>query len=125
MREPFRSERAPQPKGPYSQAIIAGGRQLWISGQLPLDPATGALAGPDFATQAVQVFTNLQAIAEDAGGSLAQAIKVHIYLHNNDDFAELNTIYPRFFRHPLPARTTIQSNLRGILIEVDAVIALE
>jgi 2-iminobutanoate/2-iminopropanoate deaminase len=125
MREVVATAAAPTPKGPYSQAIVSAGRQLWIAGQLPLDPATGALVGSEIERQAEQVFANLQALAEAAGGSLAQAVKVQIYLHDNADFARMNAVYERFFPQPRPARTTIQSSLRGILIEADAVIALE
>lgn len=125
MRQPFFTPQVYPPKGPYSQAILTSGKQLWVAGQTPLDPKTGELVLGDFETQAVQVFENLKTIVENAGGNLSKVIKVQVYLKDNVHFQQLNEIYVRYFPEPLPARTTIQSDLRGILIEVDAVIALD
>lgn len=125
MREPFATDRLPTPKNPYSQAIITSGRQLWISGQVPVDPATGEVISGDFAAQAERVFTNIQTMVEAAGGSLANAVKVQVYLRSLDYFAELNAIYARYFPEPRPARTTVPVELRGFLIEVDVVVALD
>jgi 2-iminobutanoate/2-iminopropanoate deaminase len=125
MREPFATEKLPTPRNPYSQAIIASGRQLWISGQVPVDPATGAVVAGDFAAQAVQVFENIKTMVEAAGGSMAGAVKVQVYLRSLDDFTEMNAIYARYFPEPRPARTTVPVELRGFLIEVDVVFALD
>jgi len=125
MREPFFSSRAPKPRGPYSHAIVTSGKQLWVSGQLPIDPQTGEIVSDEFEEQAIQTFENLKAIVEDAGGSLQKAIKVQVYLKDTRYFDAMNEIYRRYFQEPFPARTTIQTNLRISLIEVDAVIALE
>jgi 2-iminobutanoate/2-iminopropanoate deaminase len=125
MREPFNTDRLPTPRNPYSQAIIASGRQLWISGQTPADPATGEQVGGDFERQALQVFENVKTLVEAAGGSLANAIKTQIYLTTMDHFAQMNAAYVRYFPEPRPARTTVAVDLRGFLIEVDVVVALD
>lgn len=125
MKTPVRTDAAPAPKGPYSQAIVAGsGRTLYISGQGPVDPASGEFVLGSFEEQARLTLSNLQRVAEAGGGSLAKAVKVQVYLSDMSNFAQLNEIYPEFFPEPLPARTTVQSNL-GFAIEVDAVIVLE
>lgn len=124
MREPFTSPRLPKPKQPYSHGIITSGKQLWLSGILPIIPETGEFALRVFETQAVQTFENLRTAVEDAGGSLANAIKVNVYLYDTAFHFAMNDIFARYFEPPYPARTTIQSMLRASLIEVDAVIAL-
>ena len=125
MRQTFNSGRMFKSETPYSHAVLTSGRQLWVSGQLPVDPASGVIACSRFEDQAVQVFENLKSVVEDAGGTLAQAVKVQVYLKHNSDFEAMNQVYRCYFQEPFPARTTIQSDLRLSLIEVDAVIALE
>jgi 2-iminobutanoate/2-iminopropanoate deaminase len=125
MRDQFQTAHAPSPRGPYSQAIITQGRQLWVSGQIPVDPQTGQLVEGGFEAQAHQVFRNVKAVVENAGGSLASTIKAQVYLHDLRDRAALNAIFAQYFPLPYPARTTIQSNLGEVLIEVDVVVALE
>lgn len=125
MRQTFLTIQAPKPRGPYSHAVICSGRQLWVSGQLPIDPRTGELVGEDFETQALQTFENLKTVVEAAGGDLKNAVKIQVYLKDTADFEKMNEIYRRYIPEPFPARTTIQTNLRISLIEVDAVIALE
>ena len=125
MRQPFGSTHLPESGKPYSHAVLTSGRQLWISGQLPVDPATGSVVAGQFEAQAVQAFENLKTIVEDAGGQLGQAIKVQVYLKHNSDFEAMNRVYRLYFQEPFPARTTIQSDLRLSLIEVDAVISLD
>ncbi len=122
-KRPISSEAAPAPGGAYSQAIAAGSL-VFLAGQGPFTPAGEKVDG-SFGDQARQTFTNLAAVAEAAGGSLADAVRVGVYLRNMDDFAEMNDLYREFFPEPLPARTTIQSDLPGFDIEVDAVLALE
>jgi len=117
-RIPFRAEDAPQPSGPYSQAIRSGGF-LFLSGQGPFRPVESS-----FEEQARQAFSNLQAVAAAAGASLADAVRVGVYLRDMSDFAAMNKVYVEFLRKPMPARTTIQSDLPGFDIEVDAVIAV-
>jgi 2-iminobutanoate/2-iminopropanoate deaminase len=125
MREPFSTKTLLTPQQPYSQGIITSGKQLWLSGILPVNVKTGELVERDFEKQAVQVFENLKAAIEDAGASLAQVIKVNVYLYDTKDHYTMNDIFARYFMPPYPARTTIQSLLRVSLIEVDAVVALE
>jgi reactive intermediate/imine deaminase len=123
--EAIASDRAPAAIGPYSQAIRAG-NTLYLSGQIPLDPATGELVAGDIEAQAVRVFENLKAVAEAAGGSLLRAVKVTIYLTDLTHFATVNTIMARYFEQPYPARATIgvAALPRGAAVEADAVLVL-
>ncbi len=116
------SASAPQPSGAYSQGISAGGF-VFLSGQGPFTP-DGEIPDGGFGAQARQVFANLAAVAEVAGGSLADAVRVGVYLHDMADFPEMNAIYRQTFPEPLPARTTIQTLLPGFGIEVDVVLHL-
>ena len=113
---------APAPSGAYSQAIVAGDF-MFLSGQGPFDPE-GNLVGESFADQARQTFANLAAVAAAEGRTLADAVRVGVYLSDMDTFAEMNAIYGQMFPEPLPARTTIHSQLPGFRIEVDAVLYL-
>jgi reactive intermediate/imine deaminase len=110
---------------PYSHAVIAAGRLAFLAGQGPVDPATGQLIGGDFEAQARLTLDNLAAVAKAAGGDLSQAVKVNAYLVDMDDFPRFNEIYREYFTSDRPARTTVQSDLKGLLIEVDAVLALD
>ena len=121
-RIPFRADNAPPPAGPYSQAIRSGGF-LFLAGQGPFRP-DGSKVESSFEDQARQAFKNLQAVAAAAGASLADAVRVGVYLRDMSDFAAMNKVYVEFLREPMPARTTIQSDLPGFDIEVDAVIAV-
>jgi 2-iminobutanoate/2-iminopropanoate deaminase len=116
-----RTDDAPPPGGAYSQAIVAG-PLVFLAGQGPFRPGSGEKVEGAFADQARQTFANLAAVAEAAGGSLDDAVRVGVYLRDMDDFAEMNTIYREYFGEPLPARTTIQTDLPGFAIEVDAVL---
>ncbi len=122
-REPIRTERAPAAIGPYSQAVRAGGH-VFLSGQIPLDPATGQLVEGDIRIQTQRVFDNLKAVCEAAGASLDDVVRVGIYLMDLSDFAEVNAVMAEYFADPYPARSTIQvSGLpRGARVEVDAVL---
>lgn len=124
MRAPIRTDTAPAPKGPYSQAIVCQGRQVYIAGQGPLDPETGELTGSTFEEQAVLTFDNLKAVAAAAGASLRDFVKVNAYLSDMKDFAQFNEIYRRYFEEPYPARTTVHSTLPGFLIEIDGIAVL-
>ena len=116
---------APEAIGPYSQAVKAG-NTVWLSGQIPLVPGTGELVGGDIAAQARQVFANLAAVAEAAGGGLDQAVKINISLTDLNDFAQVNAVMAEFLRAPYPARACVQvAGLpRGASIEVEAVLVL-
>ncbi len=121
-RIPIRSEDAPAPGGPYTQAIRSGGF-LFLAGQAPFRADGSRVDGP-FEDQARQTLNNLQAVAAAAGASLADAVRVGVYLRDMSNFAAMNMIYAEFFRDPMPARTTIQSDLPGFEIEIDAVLAM-
>lgn len=121
-RTAFRAKDAPPPGGPYSQAIRSGGF-LFLAGQGPFR-ADGSKVESGFEDQARQTFLNLEAVAAAAGASLADAVRVGVYLRDMSNFAAMNRIYAEFLREPMPARTTIQSDLPGFDIEVDAVIAV-
>lgn len=119
------TQSAPQAIGPYSQGIKAG-NTVWISGQIPLDPISMALVKGDIAAQAEQVFTNLAAIAEAAGGTLNNAVKVNISLTDLDDFDAVNTVMATHFEAPYPARACVQVAAlpKGADIEVEAILVL-
>ncbi len=121
MRKQIRSSSAPLPVGVYSPAIAADGPFVFVSGQGPLDPATGKIQGDDFRSQAELTFKNVGALLEAAGTSWANAVKVNVYLADLKDFPAMNEIYRKFVKEPYPARTTVQAGLLGILIEVDAI----
>jgi 2-iminobutanoate/2-iminopropanoate deaminase len=110
----------PAPKGPYSPAIRAGDF-VYVSGQTPRDPVTGALAGEDIATQTRQVLSNVRRVLEQAGASMADVVSMTVYLVNVDDWAAMNAVYTEFFTKPYPTRTTVGAELRDILVEVTAV----
>lgn len=115
---------APAAIGPYSQAVQAGGT-VYLSGQIGLDPATMQMAeGID--AQVARVFDNLKAVAAAAGGSLADAVKVNIYLTDLAHFAKVNDAMAQVFREPYPARATVQVAAlpRGALVEIDAVLVI-
>lgn len=116
------SHEAPSPAGTYSPGIIAG-NTLYLSGQGPFD-AAGERVGLTFADQVRQTFSNLEAVAREAGTTLAATVRYGVYLKNLDDFAEFNEIAAEFLSEPLPARTTIEAPLRGFDVEIDAVLYL-
>ncbi|SMH61871.1 Rid family detoxifying hydrolase [Azospirillum agricola] len=119
------TDKAPAAVGPYAQARIAGGL-LFVSGQLPIDPATGAFAGPDAPAQAARSLTNIAAIAEAAGTSLSKAVKTTVYVTDLGQFKAVNEVYAGFFQAPFPARSTVEVSALplGASVEIDAVIAL-
>jgi 2-iminobutanoate/2-iminopropanoate deaminase len=116
---------APAAIGPYSQAIVKDGF-LFISGQIPLDPATGELVGQDAAQQIEQCLKNLRAIAEGAGSSLAKTVKTTVLLTDLGEFAAVNEVYSQFFTEPYPARACYQvvALPKGARVEVEAIVAL-
>ena len=116
---------APAAIGTYSQAIEAGGL-VFLSGQIPLIPATMEVVDGDFEARARQVFKNLQAVAEAAGGSLNNAIKITVFLTDLDNFATVNAVMEEFFEQPYPARAAVgvASLPKGVDVEADAVLAI-
>ena len=122
MRKAVMVEGAAKAGGHYSHAVIANGF-VYVSGQGPVDPATGGM--PDaFAAQVRQTLRNLQAILKGAGADLKDVVKVNAYLSDITRFQEYNTIYKEFFPSDPPARTTIGCQLVGIQVEIDCVAAL-
>lgn len=105
-RQPITSAAAPAAVGPYSQAIVSGDH-VFLSGQTPIDPATGALVDGDVAAQTQRCFDNLEAVLAAGGLGLDDVVKVNVYLTSMDDFAAMNTVYRRQFSEPFPARTTV------------------
>jgi reactive intermediate/imine deaminase len=124
-RQIIHTERAPQAIGTYSQAVRAGDT-VYLSGQVPLDPASMQLVSGDFEAQARRVFENLKAVAEAAGGSLAQAVKVTIFLTDLGNFPKVNEAMAQYFSKPYPARSTIgvAQLPRGAQIEIECVLHL-
>ncbi len=113
--------------GPYSPAVIATGRTLYISGQIPFDPAAGAIVRGTVEEQTEIVLTNLERVVRTAGGSLSQVIQCRVYLAEltKENFAAMNGVYTRFFGAHKPARTTLGAQLLGFDVEIEAVVALE
>lgn len=122
MRETVETKNAPSPIGPYSQAIRANGF-LFVSGQIPIDPATGSIVQGGIEEQTRQVMKNLTAILESAGSGLAKVVKTSIFMTNLDDFARLNQVYGEFLAEFKPARATVQvARLpKEVLVEIEAV----
>jgi len=116
---------APDAIGPYSQAVKVG-NTVWLSGQIPLVPGTMEVVSGDISAQARQVFPNLAAVAEAAGGSLNRAVKINISLTNLEDFGAVNEVMASFLQEPYPARACVQVAAlpRGVAIEVEAILAV-
>ena len=125
-RHAIATDRAPAAIGPYSQAMRCGSF-VFLSGQIPLDPATGQLVEGDISIQARRVFDNLRAVCEAAGGSFTQVVRVGIYLTDMADFAAVNAVMAEAFVTPYPARSTIEVRglPRGARVEVDAILAVD
>ncbi|MEO8809243.1 MAG: RidA family protein [Rhodanobacter sp.] len=120
------TDQAPAAIGPYSQAVRAGDT-VYFSGQIPLDPATGGLVDGDITTQTRRVFDNLAAVARAAGGSLAQFVRVGIYVTDLANFAAVNAVMAEYFQQPYPARSTIEVSAlpKAAQVEVDAIMTLD
>jgi reactive intermediate/imine deaminase len=116
---------APAAIGPYSQAVKVG-NTVWISGQIPLDPGTMTVVEGDVAAQTTQVFRNLAAVAQAAGGSLDDAVKINISLTDMNDFAAVNEVMASFCSEPYPARACVQvvALPKGVSVEIEAILAL-
>jgi reactive intermediate/imine deaminase len=116
---------APEAIGPYSQAIKVG-NTIWLSGQIPLVPGTMELVSGAITAQAKQVFANLAAVAEAAGGSLNSAVKINISLTDLADFTAVNEVMASFLQEPYPARACVQVAAlpRGAAIEVEAILVV-
>jgi len=123
MKKTISTKNAPAAIGPYSQAIMAGD-MLFVSGQIPVDPATGQIVSPDIKEQAIQVMKNISAILAEAGMNTRNIVKTTIFLRDMNKFAEINEVYKGFFNEgEYPARATIEvSRLpKDVLIEIEAI----
>lgn len=122
-KEPIHTRQAPAAIGTYSQAIRTG-ETVYLSGQIPLDPATMQVVTGDIRTQIKRVFDNLAAVAEAAGGTLNDAVRVTVYLTDLANFPVVNEVMAEYFAEPYPARAAIgvAALPRGVAVEVDAIL---
>ena len=122
MKQSIKTDNAPAAIGPYSQAIKAGGF-VFVSGQIPIDPATGEFVAGGIAEQTERVLKNLAAVLEAAGSSLDQVVKTTVFLADMKEFAGMNEVYARFFSGPPPARATVAAAglPRDARVEIEAV----
>lgn len=121
----IQTDMAPQAIGTYSQAIKSG-TTVYLSGQIPLVPETMEVISEDFAAQAQQVFKNIRAVCEAAGGNTEHLVKVNIFLTDLSNFATVNDIMSQYFKQPYPARAAVQVSAlpKGVQIEIDGVMEL-
>ncbi|HET7457691.1 MAG TPA: RidA family protein [Gemmatimonadaceae bacterium] len=119
------TDRAPAAIGPYAQGVVAGGF-LFTAGQIALDPSTGQIVDGDVVAQTERVMQNLTAVLAEAGASWASVVKTTVYLQDMADFPKVNEVYGRALGNARPARSTVQvAGLpRGVLVEIDAVVAV-
>ena len=124
MNQIIHTEKAPAAIGPYSQAVQAG-NLLFVSGQIPIDPATGAFAGEDIVSQTRQSLKNVQAILEEAGYALADVVKATVLLADMGDFAAMNAVYAEFFTANCPARAAfaVKELPKGAKVEIEVIAA--
>jgi 2-iminobutanoate/2-iminopropanoate deaminase len=126
MRTAVSTEKAPKAIGPYSQAVRAG-QLLFISGQIPIDPATGNLIAGDIAAMTHCVFANIREILAAAGASLDQVVRTTVFLADMNDFASMNEVYATYFGQPAPARSTVQAARlpKDARVEIDVIAILD
>lgn len=126
MKEAIYTESAPAAIGPYSQAVKAAGL-VFVSGQLPVDPATGEFAGDTVSEQTRQSLKNVGAILEQAGTNMSKVLKTTVFLDNMEDFAAMNEVYAEFFEEPYPARAAVEvARLpKGALVEIEVIASWE
>jgi 2-iminobutanoate/2-iminopropanoate deaminase len=126
MRQAVSTDSAPRAIGPYSQAIRAGSL-LFLSGQIPIDPATGDVLQGDIAAQTHRVFQNLGAILQAAGASFDHVVRTTVYLVDMNDFAAMNEVYGTYFSSPAPARATVQAARlpRDARVEIDLIASFQ
>lgn len=121
------TEKAPKPIGPYSQAVLVeGGKLLFVSGQIPVDPSTGEVVGDTIEEQAERAIRNMLAIVEAAGGSAENVVKVTAFLRDINDYPKFNEVYEKFFSDSKPARAVVEvSNLpKSVRIEIECIAVL-
>jgi 2-iminobutanoate/2-iminopropanoate deaminase len=113
----------PSPAGAYSPGVRAG-RLLFVSGQIPKDPRTGEIVGTDIVTQTRRTLENVRAVLTAGGATLEDVVSVTVYLANENDWGDFNTVFRSVFSPPYPARAVVGAGLRGVLVEVSAIAAL-
>ena len=120
------TKKAPAAIGPYSQAIRVG-NLVYTSGQIPIDPATGAFVEGGIKEQTRQSLTNVKAILEEAGTSLANVVKTTVFMADMADFADMNSVYAEFFTEPYPARSAVAVKTlpKGALVEIEVIAEIE
>jgi 2-iminobutanoate/2-iminopropanoate deaminase len=125
MKKIISTHEAPQAIGPYSQAVVFHGL-AYLSGQIPLDPATGEVVDADIAIQTERVLDNLKSVLEASGSSLGQVLKTTVYLTDMREFSKMNEVYARYFPMNPPARATIQAARlpRDVRVEIDCIAAV-
>lgn len=123
--KPISTDKAPAAIGPYSQGIDSGAGLVFLSGQLPIDPATGAFPEGGVREQTRQAILNAQAILQAAGLSLANVVKTTVFLADMGDFAAMNEVYAQFFAEPFPARSAVAVKTvpKGALVEIECIAA--
>jgi len=126
MKNVISTEQAPKAIGPYSQAVISNGF-AFLSGQIPLDPATNQLIEGGIAAQTERVLENLKSVLEAAGSSLDRVVKTTVYLKDMGEFAKMNEVYGRYFTSNAPARATVQAARlpRDVAVEIDCIAAVD
>lgn len=126
MKQKIATDQAPAAIGPYSQAIVHRG-MAYVSGQIPLDPATGQLVSGGIAEQTVRVLENLKAVLIACGSSLDQVVKTNVYLKDMGTFPQMNEVYGRYFEGVTPARATVEvARLpRDVMVEIDCIAAVQ
>ena len=124
-REAVSTPNAPAAIGPYTQAIRAG-NMLFLSGQIPIDPATGQIVAGDVVVQTERVMANLAAVLGTVGATWKDVVKTTVYLHDMGDFPRVNEVYGKALGDARPARSTVQVSAlpRGVMVEIDAVVAV-
>ena len=122
MKQVISTPKAPAAIGPYSQAIRVG-NLIYTSGQIPINPATGALVEGGIKEQTRQSLTNVKAILEEAGTSMANVVKTTVFMADMNDFADMNAVYAEFFSEPYPARSVVAVKTlpKGALVEIEVV----
>jgi 2-iminobutanoate/2-iminopropanoate deaminase len=123
-KQEIRTEKAPAPGGSYSQGLRAG-NFIFVAGQVPRDPRTGEIAGDTIEEQTRQVLENIKAILEAAGASMADVVKSTVHLSDQSLFPRYDAVYATYFPDPKPVRTTVGSQLKGILVEIDVIAYVE
>ncbi len=125
MKNIITTDQAPKAIGPYSQAVVHNGL-AYLSGQIPLDPATNQLVEDDIAVQTERVLENLKAVLTGCHSSLGQVLKTTVYLKDMDEFPKMNEVYARYFGYRPPARATIEAARlpRDVRVEIDAIAAV-